>query len=284
MPNNLRSPVAIGGLGGSGTRLIARILRDSGFYLGDALNNSLDNLWFSLLFKRIETTKLTDAEFHTLAGIFMNAMTDRNGFSDGEQALIKSLSTDNRGVFKKEWMQSSADSLLSLAKHPRSYSPLWGWKEPNTHIIIDRWISALPGMKYIHVIRNGLDMAFSRNQNQLKLWGSYILGKDHISVTPNNSLKYWCAIHRRLFKMRALTKTNFYLLRYDDFCSDPENGLDGLFSFLETKLPIPQLTALRAMVIPPGSIERYKQYELTQFDKKDMSFVRSLGFKVMYPA
>lgn len=84
--------------------------------------------------------------------------------------------------------------------------------------------------------------------------------------------------------MQSLTKSNFYLLNYDDFCTDPESGLNGLFSFLGMQLPIPQLTALRGMVIPPGSIERYKQYGLNQFNKDDVDFVRSLGFKVMYPA
>ena len=281
MEDNLVAPVAIGGLGGSGTRLIAGIVRNSGFYIGEALNNSMDNLWFSLLFKRVESIMLTDAEFHTLAGIFLNAMTYRKEFSDEEQALIKVLSTDNRGVFKKEWMMSSADSILSLAEHPHTPNPLWGWKEPNTHIVIDRWISLLPNLKYIHVIRNGLDMAFSKNQNQLKLWGSYILGQDYISVTPGNSLKFWCALHRRLLNMLPFTKSNFYLLNYDDFCTNPESGLNRLCNFLGMHLPASQLTVLRGMVIPPRHIERYKQCELNQFDKIDVEFVRSLDFKVM---
>jgi hypothetical protein len=281
MEDNPLTPTAIGGLGGSGTRLIAGILKESGFYIGEALNNSLDNLWFSLLFKRIETIKLTDAEFHTLAGIFLNAMTFRTEYSDEELKLIKALSSDNRGVFKREWMLCSADSILSVAKYPRTPNALWGWKEPNTHIVIDRWLSLLPGMKYIHVIRNGLDMAFSRNQNQLKLWGSYILEQDYISVTPGNSLKFWCAMHRRLLNMQSLTKSNFYLLNYDEFCTDPECGLNGLFGFLGMQLPSSKLTALRGMVILPGSIERHEQYELNQFDKKDVDFVRNLGFKVV---
>ena len=48
----LLGPVAIGGVGGSGTRLIAQLLREAGFYLGGDLNPALDNRWFTLLFKR----------------------------------------------------------------------------------------------------------------------------------------------------------------------------------------------------------------------------------------
>jgi len=45
-------PVVVGGLGGSGTRVVAEILIEFGFYLGSDLNAANDNLWFTLLFKR----------------------------------------------------------------------------------------------------------------------------------------------------------------------------------------------------------------------------------------
>ena len=60
MPGNrlseliIKPPVAIGGVGGSGTRLIAQILHEAGFYLGDDLSYAIDNLWFTLLFRRLE--------------------------------------------------------------------------------------------------------------------------------------------------------------------------------------------------------------------------------------
>ena len=50
--SNWSVPIAVGGVGGSGTRVIAEILIQLGFYLGKDLNASRDNLWFTLLFKR----------------------------------------------------------------------------------------------------------------------------------------------------------------------------------------------------------------------------------------
>ncbi len=47
----IETPVAIGGVGGCGTRLIAEMLMRVGFFLGSDLNESLDNLWFTLAFK-----------------------------------------------------------------------------------------------------------------------------------------------------------------------------------------------------------------------------------------
>ena len=44
------NPVVIRGIGGSGTRVVAAILRDAGIYLGNDLNVPLNNLSFTLLF------------------------------------------------------------------------------------------------------------------------------------------------------------------------------------------------------------------------------------------
>ena len=43
--------VAVGGIGGSGTRLIASLLESLDYYIGNDLNISKDNLFFSFLFR-----------------------------------------------------------------------------------------------------------------------------------------------------------------------------------------------------------------------------------------
>ncbi len=41
-----RTPIAVGGIGGSGTRVVAAILKELGIFIGDNLNASNDNLDF----------------------------------------------------------------------------------------------------------------------------------------------------------------------------------------------------------------------------------------------
>jgi len=50
----------------------------------------------------------------------------------------------------------------------------WGWKEPNTHIYLEFLSKYFSDLKYIFVIRHGLDMAFSKNQAQLYNWGNLL--------------------------------------------------------------------------------------------------------------
>src|SRR5581483_5848515 len=75
------APVAIGGLGGSGTRVVARLLQDLGFYLGADLNDYEDNLWFTLLMKRPRSlTRIQrhrSRHVHEALGVFESAMAGR---------------------------------------------------------------------------------------------------------------------------------------------------------------------------------------------------------------
>src|SRR5690625_1809266 len=68
------NPVAIGALGGSGTRMIAQFLRDAGYYLGDDLNTANDNLWFTLLFRRRDILIEPRCSFDDIARLFFRRM------------------------------------------------------------------------------------------------------------------------------------------------------------------------------------------------------------------
>ncbi len=96
-------------------------------------------------------------------------------------------------------VETPADSLLAPQKACLE-ACLWGRKEPNTHVVIDRLMRLMPKMKYLHVARNGLDMAYSANQNQLKFWGGHFIGPE-CEMSPYYSLKYWRLIHRRVLDL-----------------------------------------------------------------------------------
>ena len=49
--HKMKKVIAIGALGGSGTRVVAQILKNSGIYIGDNINHPNDNLIFTALFK-----------------------------------------------------------------------------------------------------------------------------------------------------------------------------------------------------------------------------------------
>lgn len=269
----------IGGLGGSGTRLITQCLKEVGYFMGSDLNEADDNLWFTLLFKRIELLSSSAKEFDELLEIMLNGMSGAREFTRDQIDLINALASKDREQHPASWLKQRKNTLLSK-KSELILDTRWGWKEPNSHIVLDRLVDRLENMKYIHVARNGLDMAYSNNKNQLRLWGPHYT-HEPFNISPDYSLKYWCIIHQRILNIGESMHPNFLFLNYDDFCLNPGNGIKQLCEFLglEFNNLKPQLEKL---IIPPNSIGRFKQYGTNLFAEKDVAYVKSLGFDVGY--
>lgn len=276
---NFISPVAIGGVGGSGTRLFARILIELGFYIGDDLNDAYDNLWYTLLFKRFEILEESEERFGELVNIFLNGMLGNKNFSIHQKKLIKEFASKDRPQHTSVWLKKRVETLLDRNSNIKNQHVNWGWKEPNTHIVIDRLIKHIPGLKYIHVVRNGLDMAHSSNQNQLKLWGAYFMD-GNCEITPYNSLKYWRVVHERVIGLTQPLGHRFLLINYEQFCRDPDDSLKYLCKFLEVDVDDEARKVISGLVKPPRTIDRYKEIGLCMFDKEDIEFARRLGFEI----
>ncbi|MEB8430925.1 sulfotransferase [Cocleimonas sp. KMM 6892] len=269
------SPVAIGGVGGSGTRLIANCLEELNYYIGSDLNKAKDNLWFTLLFKHIEILDYDDDNFNYLLNIFLQGMLTKEQLTEQQKHTVDQLIHEQRHL-PIAFFKDRAESLLSSHKNTLD-THKWGWKEPNTHIILDRLTKYLPKMKYIHVMRNGLDMAHSNNQNQQLLWGKKFIGDD-FKQTPYYSLKYWCTVHKRLLDIAENMENNFLLINYDNFCTNPEIEVPKFLNFLNVPIDDSTLTTIQSLIRAPASIGRYKEYGTSLFDQADLEFVKKLGF------
>ena len=267
----------IGGVGGSGTRLIAQCLKQAGLHIGTDLNEAHDNLWFTLLFKRPEILTCSEEEFDGLLQLFIDRMTGTNVLTRKQEEIIDRLPTEDREQHAASWLKQRSQTLRSdTLSHTNGNG--WGWKEPNSHIVLDRLMARLDDMKYIHVMRNGLDMAHSTNQNQLRLWGPHFID-GAFDINPRSSLKYWCIVHQRVLEFKPIMGDRLLLLNYDAFCTDPERGLEELFDFSSMHLGALK-PHLQELVKPPSSIGRFKCHGTDMFVKEDVEFVRSLGFDV----
>lgn len=275
-------PVAIGGVGGSGTRLVARILAETGCYLGGTLNPALDNLWFSALLRRHAWFRHfpARADIDSALQLFCKAMaTGLPGApEDADQAVLDGVGRELAAV-DEPYARTLEQALHALAgtegadpaRHLR-----WGWKEPNTHIFLPNIAEAVPDLRYVHVIRNGLDMAFSENQQQLKNWGAFVLGPesdDPDTPLPVRSLAYWIASNRRAIRLaRAAFGANFFLLNYDRLCMAPEETLPGYLEFLGVHKTADRFAAL----IAPSSRSRRETEDLAIFSGDQIQEVEAL--------
>jgi len=282
--------VAVGGLGGSGTRLIAQILMEIGIYMGDDLNGVNDNLIFARLLKNppwLESA--SKAEVNKRLEVFEHYMS-------GEKLIYTEISEYFKACRTNPTFLSNFNSLIAIVctfqllkrqalGRIKRHSE-WGWKEPNNHIFIEYLVGYFSGIKYIHVVRHGLDMAYSKNKAQLKFFGKRFGIKvkdwsDDNEVTKKQ-LDYWIkTTETAIAKGKELLKERFYLLNYDMLCSQPAVEVPKLINFLGIQVNNQELEKLIMLPRVTSSQGRYKNHDLSLFTKEQISSVENLGFKVV---
>lgn len=243
----LRLPtVVVGGLGGSGTRLVAALLRDAGLHIGHDVNESNDNLWATLLFKHASIVDAGAGEIDARLALLAQATLGGGPASDAQRGMLAVLTGADRPQHPQDWLQVRASSLLAACER-NSGVGVWGWKEPNSHMLLphlDRW-----GVRYIHVVRDGLSMAGSRNRNQHAYWAE-ALACLAPEPTARYALRFWCATQRRAADFARSMGARFLMLDYEALCADPVRGIAQLNAFLAPAgLAIPVSAA--SQVSPP---------------------------------
>lgn len=275
-----RAPLVIGGVGGSGTRLVASLVRDMGLSMAGQMNEALDNLWFSALFVRRSIVMKSPRELDRLAWLFTNAMRHGQPIPAELEPLVDDACSHDRGPALTRAVLEQACAGLRMATGAADPNQPWGWKQPNSHAMLPQLSERFTGMRYIYVVRNGLDMAFSGNQNQLKyFWGDLLLEGD-TSPTPRNALRYWVAAHRRMLANRELLGDRLCILDFDALCSSPRQHLESLATFAGLEPGEAVLDSLAASVRAPGSTGRYRTQDCSALDPADIEFVREQGFPV----
>jgi len=285
-------PVVVGGVGGSGTRVIAQILTDLGYYLGQELNGPLDNLWFTFLLKRpkwyrrVAQDKARVVQGLRIMELAMGGQPIRS-YSDkafvARAAVEHALSLSNPPAQNGFWPLAQAWKLLVTRPKPPHESRAWGWKEPNSHLYLQQIAEYFPAAKYIHAVRHGLDMAFSGNQQQVENWG-WLFGvkpADSPDELRCASLEFWVKANQRAVEIgRRLGAKRFMFLNFDRLCAAPEAGVRQMLDFLEINAGSAKVDELARIPRVPNSARRHRQQNLSQFPPALVQAVRSFGFEV----
>lgn len=276
----MSSPIAVGAVGGSGTRIIAQILSEAGIHMGATLNNAHDNLWFTFLLKRPQwMTQFPDPRQITDAlSLFARASTTglRDTLTLEDVRLIRQIQKElaasprNMGV-----PPAYAEQIIASPPIPLQDGARWGWKEPNSHIFLPQIAQVFPHMKYIHVIRNGFDMTFSRNTQQARNWSAHVTGTPlpEGEVSPSQLLDYWTAANKQaLSHGHALLGDRFHVINYETLCDAPEGTLGRLFDFLDLPRPAPYVAAKTK----PSTQGRHEEQGLKVFSDRQQGAVNAL--------
>lgn len=244
-----RHLLLIGGVGGSGTRVVAQLLDTLGFYLGSNFNVSFDNLdWPGNRALLLDPSKSEEEKLRGLAAGF----------------------------------KPFAAQMLRGADASGKTSPFWATKLPGSYYYLPYLVQLFDSLHYIHVVRHGLDMAFSPNHNQLFNWGSFFDLAPTNDALPKYLLKYWARANTYAVEQcNAWLPGRHMLIRFEDLCSDKDNSIRRITDFVGQGDPGDRLGALTQLIRPPESIGRYKRLgQPDMFDQADIETVKAFGYAV----
>lgn len=226
---DIPDPVFIGGTGGSGTRVVAMIARWAGYFMGSELNVSNDSIsmvqfykkWLPIYMKR-QTKPLDKGQVDSMGNDFIQSIVKHR---DG-------ISAENR-----PWGVKNPPSMLLL---------------PFLHEVFDQ-------MRFIQIIRDGRDMAFSRNKSQISYCGKDYLEEDYSDENIHvQQMAYWAKSNFEAYDFAESNLGKRYLLvRFEDVCFEPEKTCIKMSDFLESENP--RLDEAVKKIHVPETIGRWKR-------------------------
>lgn len=268
--------ISIGGVGGSGTRLVASIVIESGYQFGNDMNESNDTLSFTLFFKDRTILSISDDEFRYRLLVFLKSLSGHK-LSIDEINFANSLSKLDRTQHSASWL-SERVTRLSAPSVSANCNYRMGWKEPNTHIVIERLFQNLPAMKYIHVVRNGVDMAYSSNQNQVEFWGMDV--SPETRVNPEQSLDWWCKVQGRMLQLRDRYPSRILIFRFEDLLAYPQRSIELLLHFCEITRGPEHLDCIARLIKVERVTQRDSNANRLMIKSEYHHIFQELGYKI----
>lgn len=193
-------PVVIGALGGSGTRLLGQLLQREGFWMGAWVNPETRDAMATRYFLEHHFPRLLSI------GDVPDVALDRE--------FRRAIAAHRKGM-----------------PDPNGR---WGWKNPRSMWIIPYLARQFPAMKFVHLVRDGRDMALSSNANLLHKHGDLLLPDRNWRVDPVAAqLDLWAHGNRRARGAgQMLLGEGYLMVRYEDLCSRPMEALSRVLDFL----------------------------------------------------
>jgi hypothetical protein len=233
-PLPYRPPAVIFGTGGSGTRVLQVLTDRSGFFMGTNLNGPGDSLDIGWFMRRWLDDYLGKSDWigEMTRGSQRNRFRVPNGMPEDFAATIE----DHREAIDDPEAR-------------------WGWKNPRAILILPFIHEFFPGMKAVHLVRDGRDMAYSKNQNQARRHGPQLLDSEQKELPkPVRSMAFWARVNLAAARYgeRELGE-NYLRMRYEDVCTDPRASSARLLDFLDSPAPRESIQEFAASEIRPSS-------------------------------
>jgi len=238
----VHAPVVIGATGGSGTRVIHGILETAGLFMGhdQNLNHAGDAM-----------------DIEPILDAFINPILSTTNTLDYE---ADDLPNKLRAAAIRD-LTIAVSRFLNTLPAPQGR---WGWKNPRSMYILPLIHALFPKVRFIHLVRDGRDMATSDNQNQPRKHYQALFAEPLNETDPSGSIHLWATANLAVanWAERNLGE-RYYRLRFEDLCAEPENSVRQILEFAgfeDSEIQLALFTAGKT-VAAPSSLNRWRQLD-----------------------
>ncbi|MBI3758116.1 MAG: sulfotransferase [Deltaproteobacteria bacterium] len=185
------------------------------------------------------------------------------------------------------WFQHAVDHAWSMLRRIQPDAILWGWKWPETYLIAPLVLRTFPRARFIHIVRDGRDVAFKHHltDDLSRPLGQALLRHLGAQTEPHylqaaRSWQYQVEVYRQF---SALLAPDQHLdLTYEDLCRAPQEMLEQVAAFLG----LPMTTAVRdyAGEIRQDNIKQFYQAPESQLREVEAligSTLSALGYSLV---
>jgi hypothetical protein len=260
--------IVIGGLGGSGTRAVAMAVEKLGYHCGPWLIGAHDSTLFACLLKSPALLAGRDRDKQVARRLQLFVQIMRRGLTSGDVLRQPKLA--------RFWRQIGSPGL-------EGQPDALGWlaKEPNSHLFVEDMTQLYPELRYIHVTRHPLDMAFSKNKKQLQLWGKMFgVDPDKAKSLESAQLDYWIKIQQNVSAIQGHKPGQCIILDFDEFCRNPRSVLVRTLNQLNLPYVSDSIPAAVDHVVVPASHGRWQFRNLGVFSDEQLAACRVLGWEI----
>jgi hypothetical protein len=247
---SLGAPIVAFNKSHSGSRLLAGLLAGQGIFMGSELNESHDAL------PLVPVMEFLVRHYYPDYG----RLWDLKPWPDELEALM----------------------VAAFERHLARYDPrqhrAWGWKLCETGFIVPVIDAVFPSARYVHLVRDGRDVAFSDHvAPEQPLWRKIYFNTDKINEWRGLPLSHrayersshvYNALHwvnsvevGRMYG--AMLRERYRQVRYEDLCARFADTAEALLAFLDCRPDTPALEAVARTVVT-GRIGKFRSQPLAK--------------------
>lgn len=199
------SPVVVMSRGHSGTRVLGWALAKMGVKMG------------------INDDKISaDAEDLRFTGSIKKIVVNNLALPVNTQPAAKDLKLFQKRVW--QYMKWLGDR-----------EPMWGWKFPETYLIPNYVHATFPKAKYIHMMRDGRDIAFKNHSTDrpVKLGKVLLQHINALEAAPHlRAARSWEFQVKRFEEFAESLEQSVHIVKFEELCSEPVRVMEGVSEFL----------------------------------------------------